>query len=103
FPPMYKHLSPWGTETVTDELIDFEDLAPTLISMAGGQVPEHMKGRVLIGKGRSETVDHLTLSSDRSDNGIEMVRSITDGRYMYSRNYLPFMPEARFINYMEIG
>lgn len=103
FPPMYKHLSPWGTGVVSDELIDFEDLAPTLINMAGGTVPNYMKGRTLMGSKRSKPVPFLTLSSDRSDNGIDIVRSITDGRYMYSRNYMPFMPQARYINYMEIS
>ncbi|MGI8636255.1 MAG: sulfatase family protein [Segetibacter sp.] len=103
FPPMYKNLSPWGTGVVTDEMVDFEDLAPTIISMAGGIQPDYLKGRTLIGNKRSKPVDHLMLSSDRSDNGIDMIRSITNGRYVYSRNYLPFMPEARYIRYMEIG
>ncbi len=104
FPEMYKHLSPWGTAgAVTNELIDFEDLAPTLISLAGGKIPDYLKGRVLMGKNRSEPVDHLALSADRSDNGIDMVRSITDGKYVYSRNFMPWMPEARYIRYMEIG
>lgn len=104
FPEMYKHLSPWGTAgIVTDELIDFEDLAPTLISLAGGEIPDYLKGRVLMGKNRSKPVNHLILSSDRSDNGIDMVRTITDGKYIYSRNFMPFMPEARYIRYMEIG
>ncbi len=104
FPEMYKHLSPWGTAgAVTDELIDFEDLAPTLISLAGGKIPDYLKGRILMGKNRSEPVNHLTLSADRSDNGIDMVRSITDGKYVYSRNFMPWMPEARYIRYMEIG
>lgn len=103
FPPMYKHLSPWGTGVISDELVDFEDLAPTLINIAGGNVPDYMKGRTLIGNKRTQPVSFLELSSDRSDNGIDMVRSITDGKYMYSRNYMPFMPQARYINYMEIG
>ncbi|MFP4342793.1 MAG: sulfatase [Cyclobacteriaceae bacterium] len=103
FPPMYKHLSPWSTSSVTDELISFEDLAPSMISLAGGDKPTHMKGRVLLGEEREQEADRLLLSSDRSDNGIDMVRTITDGRYLYSRNYMPFMPEARYIRYMEIG
>ncbi|MBU1822903.1 MAG: sulfatase [Bacteroidetes bacterium] len=104
FPPMYKHLSPWGESgIVTDELISFEDLAPTLISLAGGKVPDYMHGRVLLGENRSQPVDHLVLSSDRSDNGIDMSRTITNGRYLYTRNYMPYMPEARYIRYMEIG
>lgn len=103
FPPMYKNLSPWGTGVVTNEMVDFEDLAPTVISLAGGIQPDYLKGRTLMGNKRSKPVDHLMLSSDRSDNGIDMIRSITNGRYVYSRNYLPFMPEARYIRYMEIG
>lgn len=104
FPPMYAHLSPWGKAgVVTDELIDFEDLGPTMISLAGGKVPDYMKGRVLIGANRSKTTDHIILTSDRSDEAPEMVRSVTDGRYMYSRNYLAFMPQARKIAYMDQG
>jgi len=104
FPEMYKNLSPWGTSgVVTDELIDFEDLAPTLISLAGGSVPDYLTGRILIGKNRSKPIGHLILSTDRSDNGIDLVRSVTDGKYMYSRNFMPFMPQARYIRYMEIG
>ncbi len=104
FPEMYKNLSPWGTSgAVTDELIDFEDLAPTIISLVGGTVPDYLKGRVLMGKNRSKPTDHLILSADRSDNGIDLVRSVTDGKYMYSRNFMPFMPQARYIRYMEIG
>lgn len=104
FPEMYKQLSPWGAAgMVSDELIDFEDLAPTIISLAGGEVPGYMQGRILLGNHRSTPATHLELSADRSDNGIDMVRSITDGRFIYSRNYMPFMPELRYIRYMEIG
>lgn len=104
FPEMYKHLSPWGKAgAVTDELVSFEDLAPTLISLAGREIPKHLEGRILMGKDRSETVDHLILSADRADNGIDMVRTITDGRFIYSRNYLPFIPPGRYIRYMYIS
>jgi len=104
FPEKYKDLSPWGTGgVITDELIDFTDLAPTLISLAGGKVPDYMNGKILFGEHRSKPADHLNLSADRSDNGIDLVRSVTNGRYIYSRNFMPFMPEARYIRYMEIG
>ncbi|MFZ4546157.1 MAG: sulfatase [Bacteroidales bacterium] len=103
-PEMYKDLSPWGAGgVVTDDLVDFEDLAPTLISLAGGKVPDYMAGKILMGKNRSMPADHLVLSTDRSDNGIDLVRSVTDGKYIYSRNFMPFMPQARYIRYMEIG
>lgn len=104
FPEKYKHLSPWGTSgVVSSELIDFEDLASTMISLTEGKIPDYLKGRVLMGKNRSKPVDYLELSSDRSDNGLDIVRSITNGRYMYSRNFMPFVPQMRYIRYMEIG
>ncbi|WP_296704341.1 sulfatase [Algoriphagus sp.] len=103
FPEKYAQLSPWGTATITDELISFEDLAPTMISFVGGKVPSYLKGRFLLGEERSSEAGKLFLSSDRSDNGVDMVRTVTDGRFVYSRNFMPFMPEARYIRYMEIG
>jgi len=103
-PEMYKHLSPWEKGgLVSSELIDFTDLAPTLISLAGGNIPEHLEGRPLMGTKRHTPPSHLILSSDRSDNGIDMVRTVTDGRFIYSRNYMPYINEVRYIRYMEIG
>ena len=104
FPEKYQHLSPWGKEgTITDELISFEDLAPTIINLANGNVPDYLKGRTLIGDNRSDEREHLLLSADRADNGPDLVRTITDGRYIYSRIFMPFMPEVRYINYFEVG
>lgn len=104
FPDMYKHLSPWGNGgVISDELIDFTDLAPTLISLAGGEIPGHLHGRPFLGNERAVAPERLFLSSDRSDNGIDMVRTVTDGRFVYSRNFFAFVNEVRYIRYMEIG
>jgi len=104
FPEKFKHLSPWGNGgIVTNELISFEDLAPTMISLAGGEVPEHMTGRILIGDKRSTETEHLILSSDRADNGIEMSRTVTNGDFVYSRNFMSYLPQLRYIRYFEIS
>lgn len=103
FPEMYKDLSPWGTGVVTDELIDFTDLAPAMISLAGGHIPGYMTGRAFMGNQRKAAPKYLYLSSDRSDNGLDLVRAVTDGRYFYARNFMPYIPELRYIRYMEIG
>lgn len=104
FPKKFEHLSPWGEPgSVSNELISFEDLAPTMIHLAGGKIPDHLTGRIIAGTKPSSRTDHLNLSSDRADNGIDMVRTVTDGTYVYSRNYIPYMPQARYIRYMEIS
>ena len=102
-PPMYRHLSPWDTGRATDELITFEDLAPTMVALSGADLPGHLQGRVLMGEKRSVPLDKVFLSTDRSDNGIDIVRNVTDGRYFYSRNFMPFVPELKYIRYMEIA
>lgn len=104
FPEKYKHLSPWGKEgTVSKELINFEDLAPTVISIAQGKVPNYMNGRVLINNKRNKQKNHLLLSNDRADNGPDLTRTVTDGKYIYSRAFMPYLPEMRYIRYIEIA
>lgn len=104
FPDKYKDLSPWGTGgVVSDEIIDFEDLAPTLLSMTGVNIPKYMKGRPFLGPDRKQPKKFTYLSADRADNGLDLVRTITDGRYIYSRNFMPFLPELKYIRYMEVG
>lgn len=102
FPEKYIRLMPFEkNESVVKKLIDFCDLAPTMIELGGGSVPEHMDGHNFLERRSGKEL--LFLSSDRSDNGVDMVRSVTDGKWLYSRNYMPYMPEARYIRYMEIG
>ncbi|MCM5664061.1 sulfatase family protein [Galbibacter mesophilus] len=103
FPEKYKHLSPWGTGVVTDELINFEDLAPTMLSLTATKIPDYLKGRPFLGDKRENAPEYKLLSSDRADNGIDLVRTITDGEFIYSRNFLPFFPEVKYLRYVEIG
>jgi arylsulfatase A-like enzyme len=102
FPEKYKHLSPWEIGKTTDKLINFEDLAPTMISLLGGKAPDYMEGKNFFKEGLKENTYKL-LSSDRVDNGLDLVRTVTDGRFVYSRNFMPFIPEVRYINYLEIA
>lgn len=103
-PEKYKHLSPWGTSgAVTDEMIDFTDLPPTVLALAGIAIPDYMKGRVLMGKQRKPAPKYLFLSSDRSDESYDLTRTIVKGTYAYSRAYLPYMQELRYLLYMDMG
>lgn len=102
FPPKYKHLAPNGkTGVVNEELISFEDLAPTILGLTSTSKPDHLNGRRFLGKEKENAPEYLYLASDRADNGIDLVRSITDGKFMYSRNFMPFYPELRYIRYIE--
>lgn len=103
-PKRYQDLATWyhpGGEL--DELVDFTDLAPTVQSIAGLELPDYLSGRAFMGNQYQLPPEYLVLSSDRSDNGIDMVRTITDGHYLYSKNFMAFIPELRYIRYMEIA
>ncbi|TBN06920.1 DUF229 domain-containing protein [Hyunsoonleella flava] len=103
FPEKFKHLSPWKIGKSTEDLISFEDLGPTMISLLGGEVPDYMNGINFFSDNSKENNKRLLLSTDRVDNGLDLVRSVTDGRFLYSRNFMPFVPEARYIHYLEIA
>ncbi len=101
FPDMYKHLSPWGTGTHTRETASFVDLAPTILSLAGIEIPAYMSGRAILGEQRTHADEFLYLSNDRSGEASDIERSLTDGRYMYTRVYKPFLPEHRWQKYFD--
>ncbi len=104
FPEKYKHLLPWGTSgAVTDEMIDFTDLPPTVLALAGVAIPDYMYGRVLVGKQRMPAPKYLFLSSDRSDESYDLTRTVIKGTYAYSRVYLPYIQELRPLLYMDMG
>jgi arylsulfatase A-like enzyme len=104
FPEKYKHLSPWGQGgIVTEEMIDFVDLAPTVLALAGVEIPSYMKGRVLLGEQRTPPRDCLFLSSDRSDESYDLTRTVIKGKYAYSRIYMPYIQELRHLMYMDMG
>ncbi len=104
FPEKYQHLSPWGKAgAVTDEMIDFVDLPPTVLALAGIEVPDYMNGRVLTGPQRQPEPKYLYLSSDRSDESYDLTRTVIQGKYAYSRAFVPYIQELRYLLYMDMG
>lgn len=99
-PDEYKYLL---EDVDPNERIEFTDLAATMLSLVGAKQPDYFSGRAILGDQKQPNPDLLYLSSDRADNGIDMVRSVTDGRFVYSRNFMPYFPELRYIRYMEIA
>jgi len=95
-PQKWRHLSPYSAGETTDELVAFVDFAPTLLSLAGIEMPPQMHGRAFLGNYRAEPEDDATvfLFADRFDEVPGMSRGITDGRYKYIRHFTPHLPRA---------
>lgn len=85
--------------TVNDELVSFVDLAPTVLSMAGVDIPSHMQGRVITGPGAQPEPEFIFASRDRVDTAYDMVRAVRGQRYKYIRNFYPELPYVLHVPY----
>ncbi len=86
--------------TWNDELVSFVDFAPTLLSIAGVQVPKHIQGQAFLGDQKSKkTRDFIFAARDRMDSEYDMVRAVKDKRFKYIRNYQPDKPVMQNIKY----
>ncbi|MFK7847166.1 MAG: sulfatase-like hydrolase/transferase [Rhodothermales bacterium] len=91
FPEKYKHLAPLQNGERTDRLVNFADFAPTVLSLAGLEIPEHMQGVPFLGPKDATPRAYVYGHRDRVDEVIDMARSVRDHRYHYVRNYMPHL------------
>jgi arylsulfatase A-like enzyme len=80
---------PAGAESA--DVVSWVDLAPTVLSLAGVDVPRHLQGRPFLGPDRRQRT-YAFAARDRHGGDYDMVRAVTDGRYKYLRNYHPERP-----------
>ena len=103
FPPIYKHLSPWGSGVITDEVVSFDDFAPTMLKLCGVKLQEYMKGRIFAGKQPDKPKKYVFPAIDRTDESSELSRSVSDGRYIYTKVFMPFQPFMRWNMYYDVS
>ncbi len=101
-PEKFADLRPadYAAEAPSERLVAFVDLAPTVLSLAGIKPPEHMQGRAFLGRYATEPKRYLFGYRGRMDERYDMVRSVTDGRYVYIRNYMPHKIYGQYLDYM---
>ncbi len=101
FPEKWKHLAPkeYAAGGRSDRMVSFVDFAPTLLSIAGIQPPAWMQGHAFAGPHQSQPQPFLFGERGRMDERMDLVRSVTDGRYVYLRNYFPHVSQAQHVDY----
>jgi len=86
-----------------DGFVSFIDFGPTVLNLAGVDVPKHMDGRPFLGKGVTakdvNSRDEAFGYADRFDEKYEFCRSLRKGKYKYVRNYQAFLPDGLQNNY----
>ncbi len=101
-PEKFKDLRPpeYKTGGVSDRLVSFVDFAPTLLSLAGVPAPAWMQGHAFLGKFIAPPQPFVFGFRGRMDERYDCVRSISDGRYVYIRNFRPDKIYGQHIGYM---
>jgi uncharacterized sulfatase len=101
FPEKWKHLAPreYAPGTASSRLVHFVDLAPTVLSLAGIRPPEWMQGQAFAGPYEQPPRTYLYGSRGRMDERMDLVRSVTDGRYVYLRNFMPHLSQGQHVSY----
>ncbi|MFL2599785.1 MAG: sulfatase [Flavobacteriaceae bacterium] len=93
-PKKWKNLSPFHIGTKTSAFIDFLDLVPTVLSLAGIEIPNYLDGTPFLGKKiKKESIEQQNITfgyADRFDEKYDLVRSVRKGKYKYIRNFQPF-------------
>ncbi|MCL5745805.1 MAG: sulfatase-like hydrolase/transferase [Acidobacteria bacterium] len=84
----------------SDRLVSFVDLAPTVLSLAGVKAPNTMQGVAFMGPYAAPAPAFNFGFRGRMDERYDLDRSVTDGRYVYLRNYLPHLPHGQHVAYM---
>ncbi|MDH7569843.1 MAG: HEAT repeat domain-containing protein, partial [Armatimonadota bacterium] len=83
----------------SQRLVGFVDLAPTLLSLAGVRPPAWMQGRAFAGPYQTSPPAVMHGLRGRMDARYDLVRTVTDGRYVYVRNFLPHLPHGQRVHY----
>jgi arylsulfatase A-like enzyme len=101
-PEKFKELRPpdFKVGGASDRLVSFVDFAPTVLSLAGVKPPEWMQGRAFLGKFIATPNEFLHGFRGRMDERYDLVRSVTDGRFVYIRNYMPHLIYGQHLDYM---
>lgn len=79
--------------SINTAMVSAVDIAPTILGLAGVDVPEFVQGRDFIAGGDDR--QYIFAARDRMDLTVDRVRAVRDGRYKYIRNYMPELPYFR--------
>ncbi len=82
-----------------NELVSFVDFGPTVLSLAGVEVPKSMQGQAFLGVQKADPRKYIYAARDRMDSEYDRVRAVSDGRFKYIRNYMPEKPNYQNIQY----
>ncbi|WP_200976318.1 sulfatase [Echinicola sp. 20G] len=100
-PQKYKSIFPaLNAGDKVDRMVSFVDLAPTLMSIIGEDIPNWMQGHAFLGEQKTADPRQVFMFRGRMDERYDMSRAIRTPRYRYIINYMPHRIYGQHINYL---
>lgn len=99
-PPKWQHLSPYAPGSVVKDSVTFNDLLPTVLSLVGIEPPSHVHGKALLGPYQAPPQKYSFGGRDRMDERYDLIRTVSDTRFRYIRNYTPHRPWGQHVEFM---
>jgi arylsulfatase A-like enzyme len=97
-----------ASNSLTNQLISFVDLAPTILQLAGVNPPGYLHGRDFLQtanntavKGSKPQREYIYASRDRMDEVVDKQRAIRSHRYKYIRSDFPQVPGGHPLAYRD--
>ncbi len=102
-PEKWKHLVDAEKGSRINGFVSFVDFGPTVLNLAGVEVPSQVDGKPFLGNGiTTEEVNQRNEAfgyADRFDEKYDFMRSLRKGRFQYIRSFQPFLPDGLQNNY----
>ncbi len=100
-PEKFKHLRPSEKPgTTVDRLVSFLDLPKTWLSLTGSKIPDVMQGRIFLGTQAEPEPSHVFSFRERMDERFDNQRAVRDKRFVYIKNYMPYVPWGQHLDYL---
>lgn len=74
-----------------DRLVSFIDMPKTWLSLTGSEIPKKMQGHIFLGDEKDPEPKYSFAFCGRTDSRIDNARSVTDGKLLYIRSYMPYV------------
>ena len=100
-PEKYKNL--WPAEkpgTVVDRLVSFIDMPKTWLSLAQAPIPTVMQGKVFLGPQAEPEPEYSFSYRGRMDERFDETRVVRDKRFIYIKNYMPYVKWGQHHDYL---
>ena len=100
-PEMYKEYFPDKNPGASiNRLISFVDLAPTVLSLAGIDIPDYLQGNAFLGPKKTNDPEYAFMFRGRMDEWYDMSRAARDHKYRYIKNYMPYRIYGQRVEYL---